>query len=74
MQVKGLQRNPQFTRIINGSTDDQCTYKLWIKDRFNQEVDLLYNHWTVLGDIMDHKQTDIVDMVDTKKIFTDSIK
>lgn len=31
MQVKGLQRNPQFTRIINGSTDDQCTYKLWIK-------------------------------------------
>lgn len=34
-----IQRNPQFTKVVNGSGgDDGCTYKLWVKDRMAEEV------------------------------------
>lgn len=74
MQV--VQRNPQFTKVVSGNSgsDDGCTYKLWVKDRMSEEVELLYNHYNNLGEIMEQKQIDIVEMVTFRKKFADTVQ
>lgn len=65
-QANVLHRNPQFSKNLQGS-DDACTYKLWVKDKMVQQVELLFDHFNNLNEIMDQKQQDIIDVVTYKK-------
>lgn len=40
----------------------------------SQEVDLLYNHYVALGEIMEQKQLDIVEMVAYRKKCNDALE
>ncbi len=74
-QEQVVHRNPQFSKVVSGSTgDDGCTYKLWMKDHMLQEVQLLYNHSITLNEIMEQKQVDIIDMVTYKKKVVESVQ
>lgn len=59
-----IKSNAQFKRIASLDTmNDACSYKLWVKDKFETEISDLSQYLQHLEELLQNKGNDVVDLI-----------